>query len=53
MKKVIKEMESVDADDFEKEVEKEAVALEAAFLRKYSNNPIEEERVAVFDFEIN
>ena len=53
MKKNIKELENVDTDEIVEKIEQEAVEIENKFIKLFSEQPEEQERVPVFDFEIN
>ena len=52
MKKIIKEMEVIDFDDFLTNVEIEAEKIETNLCR-YLGEVNEEERIPVFNFEVN
>lgn len=53
MKKNIKELENLDLDEMIQEVENHAVAVENNFIKMFSEEPEESQRIPVFDFELN
>lgn len=53
MKKSFSELQSIDLDDIISQVEEHAAEVEGRFIRMFSDKENEDERVPVFDFEIN
>lgn len=53
MKKCIKELDIVDFEEMVQKIEQEALLVEMNLLKLYAEIPPEEQRIPVFDFEIN
>ena len=53
MKKCIKELEVVDFEEIWLKIEQEAQAIELNLLKLFAEIPPEDQRIPVFDFEMN